>query len=124
METRSILIVNGDKKARKELTQFFEDSHFEVTSTPSAAYTIAKIVQGNKPIIIVGDTFEEQISAAQVIALLRRVDKHLKIILISDNASLETLKKIREDGIYYHSLKPRNIQDNEELLTVIQHALA
>lgn len=124
MKTQSILIVSSDNTARKNLSQFFEHSHFEVTSTPSAAYAIAKIVQGNKPIIIVGDTFEEQISAAQVIALLHRVDKNLKIVLISDDTSLETLRQIREEGIYYHALQPRTIEDNQELLTVIQYALA
>ena len=124
IETRKILIVDRDKAARQKLADFFENSHYEVETTASAAYAIAKIVQKNEPIVILGDSFEEKIASVDVIALMRKCNKNLRIILVSDDSSLETLKWIRKDGIFYHALKPHNQEDNEELRSAVEYAFS
>ncbi len=63
------------------------------------------------------------IAPADVIALMRKCNKNLRIILISDDSSLETLRRIREDGIFYHALKPHSEEDNAELLNVVECAV-
>lgn len=123
MKARKILIADRDARARKEMAAFFENSHFDVETTASAAYAIAKIVQKQEPIVILGDSFEEKIASVDVIALMRKCNKNLKIILVSDDSSLETLKRIREDGIFYHALKPHSLEDNEELRSVVECAV-
>lgn len=123
MKARKILIADRDMKARKGMTEFFENSHFEVETTASAAYAIAKIVQKQEPIVILGDSFEEKIDSVDVIALMRKCNKNLRIILVSDDSSLETLKRIREDGIFYHALRPHSLEDNEELRSVVECAV-
>ena len=123
MKARKILIADKDSAARKELASFFENSHFEVETTASAAYAIAKIVQKNEPIVILGDSFEEKIASVDVIALMRKCNKNLRIILVSDDSSLETLKRIREDGIFFHALRPHNQADNEELRSAVECAV-
>ncbi len=123
MKARKILIADRNEKARKEMATFFENSHFEVETTASAAYAIAKIVQKNEPIVILGDSFEEKIAAGDVIALMRKCNKNLRIILVSDDSSLETLRRVREDGIFYHALRPHNQQDNEELRSAVECAV-
>lgn len=123
MKARKILIADRDARARKEMAEFFENSHFEVETTASAAYAIAKIVQKQEPIVILGDSFEEKIASVDVIALMRKCNRNLKIILVSDDSSLETLRRIREDGIFYHALKPHSPEDNEELRSVVECAV-
>lgn len=123
MKTREILIADRDKAARKKLATFFENSHYEVETTASAAYAIAKIVQKNEPIVILGDSFEEKIASVDVIALMRKCNKNLQIILVSDDSSLETLRRIREDGIFYHALRPHSQEDNEELRSAVECAI-
>ncbi len=123
MKARKILIADKDEAARQQLADFFENSHFEVETTASAAYAIAKIVQKNEPIVILGDSFEEKIASVDVIALMRKCNKDLRIILVSDDSSLETLRRIREDGIFYHALKPHNQADNEELRSAVECAV-
>lgn len=122
MYVRKIMIVNDDKQGRKGMEEYFSGCHYEVEGTSSAAYAIARIVQGNNPIVILGDSFEETISPLDVTALMKRCNKHLNIILVSDNSSLESLRHIREEGIYYHSLKPMNTEDMEEIKLVIDYA--
>ena len=123
MKVRKILIADKDSTARKELADFFENSHFEVETTASAAYAIAKIVQKHEPIVILGDSFEEKIASVDVIALMRKCNKDLRIILVSDDSSLETLRRIREDGIFFHALRPHNQADNEELRSAVECAV-
>lgn len=122
MKARSILIADDDTNNRNKLRKLFEDTHYDVDTTASAAYAIAKIVQKNKPIVILGDTFEEKISVADVVALMKKCDSTLQIILISDDSSLELLKKMREEGLFYHALKPHNEEDNKELIIAVQSA--
>lgn len=123
MYARKVMIVDRDVSTQKKMAAFFEKSNYEVTTTASAAYAIAQIVKKNQPIVILGDRFEEKISAVDVIALMRRCNKDLRIILVSDDSSLDTLRRIREDGIFYHALKPVNQEDNEELISVVEYAL-
>ncbi len=123
MLARQLLIVDDNRISRKNLQLLFEETHYDVDTTASAAYAIAKIVQGNAPIVILGDSFEETISVADVVALMRRCNSHLNIILISDNSSLELLRKMREDGIFYHALPPSSIEDYNELLEVVHSAV-
>lgn len=123
MKARKILIVDKDPKARKKLAEFFQESNYQVDTTGSAAYVVAHIVQKNQPIVLLGSKFEEKISAADVISLLRECNKKLSIILISDENSPEMLRRIREEGIFYHALKPHNREDNEELRSVVECAV-
>lgn len=123
MKARKILIADKDSAAREKLADFFENSHFEVETTASAAYAIAKIVQKHEPIVILGDSFEEKIASVDVIALMRKCNKNLRIILVSDDSSLETLRRIREDGIFFHALRPHNQEDNEELRSAVECAV-
>jgi len=122
IKARKILIADRNKAVRYELAAFFENSHYEVQTTASAAYAIAKIVQGNEPIVILGEVFEETIAPVDVVALMRKCNKNLRIILVSDDSSLETLKQVREDEIFYHALKPHYQEDNEELRSVVEYA--
>lgn len=123
MRARKVLIADRDAKARTKLAEFFKNSNYDVETTGSAAYAIAKIVQKQEPIVILGDAFEEKIASVDVIALMRKCNKNLKIILISDDSSLETLRRIRKDGIFYHALKPHDPEDNEELRSVVECAV-
>lgn len=122
MKARKILIVDKDPVARKKLADFFEESNYQVDTSGSAAYLVAHIIQKNQPIILLGSQFEEKITAAEVVTLLRECNKELNIILISDEDSPEMLRRIREKGIFYHALTPHSREDNEELRSVVECA--
>jgi len=122
MKARKIMIADRDQTARKKMAEYFENSHYDVETTASAAYAIAQIVKKKQPLVILGDSFEEKIAPADVIALMRKCNKDLRIILVSDDSSLETLRRMRADGIFYHALKPHSMEDNEELRSAVESA--
>lgn len=123
MKARKVLIADNDSVNRKQLVELFEHSHYDIETTASAAYAIAKIVQKNEPIVILGDSFEEKITSSDVVALMRKCNKNLQIILVSDDTSLDALRKMREEGVFYHALKPHNQEDNDELLSAVEYAV-
>ena len=100
MNARKILIADKDPGARQKLADFFLESNYQVETTGSAAYVVARIIQKQQPIVLLGSRFEEKISAADVISLLRGCNKELRIILVSDENSPEMLRKVREEGIF------------------------
>lgn len=123
MKARKILIVDKDPVARQQLADFFKESNYQVDTSGSAAFLVAHIIKKNQPIVLLGSSFEEKISPAEVIGLLRECNKTLNIILISDENSPEMLRKVREKGIFYHALKPHSREDNEELRSVVECAV-
>lgn len=120
MKTRKILIADKDSANRKQLVGLFENCHYDIETTASAAYAIAKIVQKNEPIVILGDSFEEKIASADVVALMRKWNKSLRIILVSDDSSLDSLRRLQEDGAFYHALKPHSKEENEALRVTVK----
>jgi DNA-binding NtrC family response regulator len=124
MNARKILIADKDPAARRKLADFFLESNYQVETTGSAAYVVARIIQKQQPIVLLGSRFEEKISAADVISLLRECNKELRIILVSDEDSPEMLRKVREEGIFYHALTPQSREDNEELRSVVECAVS
>lgn len=123
MKGRKILIVDKDLKARQRLADYFQESNYQVDTSGSAAYLVAHIIQKHEPIVLLGSSFDERISVVDVISLLHEFNKQLNIILISDENSPMMLRRIREEGIFYHALRPHNQADNEELRSVVECAL-
>ena len=124
MFERTILIADKSRKSRQQLAELFQDSHYTVETTGSAAYLIYRVLQHQQPIILLGNRFEEKIEVSDLIALLKACNRSLNIILVSDEDSLLSLRKARQEGIFYHSLKPISHADNEELRSVVECAFS
>jgi DNA-binding NtrC family response regulator len=122
MNERTILIADKSRKARQQLAELFQKSNYVVETTGSAAYLIYRVLQPGQPIILLGNRFEEKIEVADLIALLKACNRSLNIILVSDEDSLLSLRKARQEGIFYHSLKPISHADNDELRSVVECA--
>lgn len=125
MKARKILIADKNSVNRKQLAELFENSHYDIETTASAAYAIAKIVQKNEPIVILGDSFEEKIASEEVVSLMRKWNKSLQIIRVSDDSSFDSLRRMQEDGAFPHAFKPQCEEEKgESRLTVKRDAKA
>jgi DNA-binding NtrC family response regulator len=122
MNGRKILIADKDPAAREKLAAFFRGSNYQIETTGSAAYVLSRILQKQSPILLLGSRFDETITTAELITLLKRSNPQLRIILVSDTNSPEALRKVREEGIFYHALRPVDQQDSEELRSAVDYA--
>ena len=70
---------------------------------------------------MLGSKFDE-LSAAELIPLLKQCNRRLTIILVSADASLPLIRKLRREGIFYHALRPVDGEGKEEIRKAVQCA--
>ena len=65
---------------------------------------------------------EDVVAASDLIPMLKKCDRNLTIILVSDEKSLPMVRKIRREGIFYHALRPVSAEDREEIRLAVECA--
>lgn len=122
MNRRKILIADKDPLVQRRLADYFCGASYQIETTGSAAYVLSRILKKQNPILLLGSRFDEDLSAHELIALLKKANPELRIILVTDADSCQALLKVREEGVFYHALTPLDQQDGEELQAVVECA--
>jgi DNA-binding NtrC family response regulator len=116
-----ILIVDEDKDSRKLMAEMFIEAGYSVTVTGSVANALYGILKKTSQVVVLGSKFDE-LTAADIIPLLKQCNRNLPIILIAADTSLGLLRKLRCEGIFYHALKPVDAEDREEIRQAVHCA--
>jgi DNA-binding NtrC family response regulator len=116
-----LLIADEDIDCRKQMAEFFIEAGYNVIVTNSAANALYGILKKAAQVVLLGTKFDE-LTAADLIPLLKQCNRNLTIILVAANTSLPLIRKLRSEGIFYHALKPVNAEDREELKQAVQCA--
>ena len=120
---RLLIIADEDLKTRVQVVKLFGGSDFQVV-VPDSVDLVMKDVLGKKaPVVLLGNVFDDML-AGDLIPILKKCNKNLTIILVSDEESLPLLRKLRREGIFYHALKPAQKEDRDELLQAVRCAFA
>jgi DNA-binding NtrC family response regulator len=122
MNEQGILIADKDTETRRLLADVLVKAGYQVKTTDSAADVLSDILQKNAHIILVGSDFDEKVAAADLIPMIKKCDRNLTIILVSDEQSLPMVRKIRREGIFYHALRPVSAEDGEEIRLAVECA--
>ncbi len=72
-------------------------------------------------IMLLGKTSEGS-CVLDVIPIFRYLQKHLKIILLADDAPMGFLRQARAAGIFYHAMEPHDEEDCHELQLALECA--
>ena len=116
-----LLIADQDVECRKQMAEMFIEAGYNVIVTNSAADALDGILKKSVQVVLLGSEFD-QLKAAEMIPLLRQCNRDLTIILISADTSLPLHRKLRNEGIFYHALKPMNREDREEIRKAVECA--
>ena len=116
-----LLIADNDTVARKELADLFIEAGYNVTVTNSAATALYGILKKTAQVVLIGSEFDD-FKAGDLIPLLKQCDRNVTIILVSNDASLPVIRKLRREGIFYHALKPVKPEDKEEIRQAVRCA--
>jgi DNA-binding NtrC family response regulator len=122
MEKREILLADKDSVARREMADIFRDAGYRVDTTDSAVHVFCTVLEKLSPVVLLGSNFDKKIALPELIRLLKKCNRRLTIILVSDEESLPTVRTIRQEGIFYHALKPANREDAEEIRLAVECA--
>jgi DNA-binding NtrC family response regulator len=123
MTERGILIADKDTEARKEVADYFSEAGYKVETTDSAVHVLCNILEKKTPVVLLGSDFDKKVASPDLIQLLKKCNRKLTIILVSDECSLPVVRKLRKEGIFYHALKPRSAADKEEIRQAVQCAM-
>lgn len=116
-----LLIADEDLESRKQMADLFIDAGYHVTVTNSAANALYGILKKTAQVILLSDQFDE-LTAFDLIPLLKQCDRDLTIILIGNEVPLPSIRRVRKAGIFYHALKPARPDDRDEIRQVVKCA--
>lgn len=120
---QGLLIADGDLDSRKWMAQLFIEAGYNVMVSSSAATALYGILKKTAQVVLLSGEFDE-LTASDLIPLLKTCNRHLAIILVSDETSLPQIRKARRAGIFYHALRPLQPEDDEEIRQVVRCAFA
>jgi DNA-binding NtrC family response regulator len=115
---KSVLIAEENVETRKVMTDLCIEAGYQVTVTTSAAGVLQGILKKTARVVLLGNSFDE-LAAVDLIPLFKKCCRDLTIILVSNEASLPIIRRLRNEGIFYHLLKPVKPEDREELKQVV-----
>lgn len=116
-----LLIADKDVNCRKQMAEMFIEAGYNVIVTDSAAKALDGILKKTAQVVLLGSGFDD-LTAADLIPLLKKCNREISIILLANDASLPLIRKLRHEGIFYHALKPVSGEDREEIRQVVQCA--
>lgn len=111
---QGLLIADEDLDSRKSMADIFIEAGYNVMVTNSAANVLHGILKKTAQVVLLSSEFDE-LTATDLIPILKKCDQNLTIILISNEVSLPLIRKLRKEGIFYHALKPVKPEDRDEI---------
>ena len=122
MGEREILVADGDSEIRKQMADSFREAGYDVETTDSAVHAFCTVLEKQTPVVLLGSDFDKKMALTDMVRLLKKCNRHLTIILVSDDETLPVIRTVRQEGIFYHALKPGSAEDTEEIRAAVECA--
>ncbi len=116
-----LLVANKNQVAREQMATLFENDGYEVTAADSVVNSLEGILDKSIQVVLLGGVFDEQ-QVSKFVPLLKKCNRNLSIILVSDEMPLELLRRIRKEGIFYHALRPVGDESWDEIRQAVSCA--
>lgn len=117
-----ILIADRNSATCAQMAESFVRSGYDVETTSSAADVVNKVMQKQTGLVLLGQEFNESVPVTDLVRILRNCDKALNIILVADQFSPCQERRVRQEGIFYHALRPVNTEDTDEIRLAVECA--
>ena len=124
MDEREILLADEDSESRSQVAEAFREAGYRVETTDSAVHVFCTVLEKQVPVVLLGSDFDKKIGLPELVRLLKKCRRQLTIILVSDEESLPVVRTIRQEGIFYHALKPATREDTEEIRLAVECAFS
>jgi len=122
MDERGIIIADRDANFRSQVADHFRKAGYQVETTDSAVHVLCSILEKQTPVLLLGSDFDKKVSSADLIHLLKKCNRHLHVIMVSDGMPLGLTRQVRQEGIFYQAMKPATAGDTEELGLAVECA--
>jgi DNA-binding NtrC family response regulator len=110
MKSNTILIAYQDDLWARSLATFFHGIGYRVETTCMISDVIRKVRKGNILVALLDDEIEG-VKACDLVPLFKRIEDKIQVIVISSEASLGLVKRLRGAGIFYQAMKPVDLEE-------------
>jgi DNA-binding NtrC family response regulator len=118
---RGLLIANNDREARERLAGRFESDEYRVIQADSVANALEGIINKEVQVVVIdGDCNHEHV--AKLVPLMKKCNRNISIVLVSNDMPLDLMRRIRKEGIFYHALKTDGEENVEEIVQAVCYA--
>jgi DNA-binding NtrC family response regulator len=115
MEEQTIIIADRDVAYRSRMASFFRKAGYRVEATGSTDQVLNSIQANEAPVLLLGSDFGSQVASAELVHLLKKCNRQVQIIMVADQMALVQARELRQEGIFFHALKPGGVDETEEL---------
>lgn len=116
-----LLIADRDEETRRRIIGFFNGSEYQVIEARSVDTVLTNVLKKETSVILLGSELDG-LSAMDIIPLLKKCNRRLTVILISNEESPAVIRRFRSEGIFYHALRPAGNDDRDELKQAVDCA--
>ena len=117
-----LLIADKDRGTRRQMANLLIEAGYKVVVTDSVTKTIDSVRKKKAQVVLLGAELGEY-TFGELVPLLKRYNHKLTIVLIADDTPLPLIRKVREEGIFYHALRPAEPAGEEEIRQVVKCAI-
>ena len=118
---KSSIIASEDTTVINQVTEILLQNEYSVTVEKSILKIISKILESEITLLFL-DLESPQNIALDSIDIIRKLRPRLRIIVLSIDNTLETLKALAQKGIFYSTIKPIQAEEIQEVLNAIEQA--
>jgi DNA-binding NtrC family response regulator len=105
-----ILIAYQDDLWARSLATFFHGAGYRVETTNVVSDMIRMVRKGNIHVVLLDDEIEG-VKAYDLVPIFKKMHDKIQIIVISSEASLGLVKRLRGAGIFYQAMKPVDLEE-------------
>lgn len=123
IKNREILLADRHSEINLLVANVFRNEGYRVETTDSAAHALSVVLEKKIRVILLGGSdFDIKMKLSDLVHLLRKCNQQLNIILMSNGVSLPLIRTLRQAGIFYHALRPANVDDTAEIRLAVECA--
>jgi len=116
-----LLIANKNQQSREQLATLFDPNEYQITKADSVANALEGIINKEIQVVVIDGHYDEQ-NIVKLIPLLKKCNRNISIILVSDEMPIELERRIRKEGIFYHALRTAGEDNGEEIRQAVSYA--
>jgi len=115
---KSAVIASEDPAIIDQISGIIVKHNYSIILAKTALNSILKILEKQVDLLIVDLAFP-QTTSLDLIKIIKRMRPRLPIIVLSEDFSLNTVRKFIESGVFYCAMKPVQIYEIEHVLDAV-----
>jgi DNA-binding NtrC family response regulator len=105
MKSKTILVAYQDDLGARSLSTFLHGIGYKVEVAKMVSEVIQRVRKRNIHVVLMDDEIEG-VKACDLVPLCKTMNDKVQVIVISSEASIGVVKRLRGAGIFYQAMKP------------------